>query len=73
MYPGGANQLSGLQLVDTAYFNTGTNANKLYLKGDNFPCGLVRIVNGASTPIGVVVDLVPGTHRGYLCESMTEM
>ena len=72
-YPGGANQLNGLQLVDTAYFNTGTNANKLYLKGDNFPCGLVRIVNGSDTDIGVVVDLVPGTHRGYLCESMTEM
>jgi hypothetical protein len=73
MYPGGANNLAGLQLVDTAYFNSGTNANKLYLKGDNFPCGLVRIVNGSDTNIGVVVDLVPGTHRGYLCEPMTEM
>lgn len=73
MYPGGANQLSGLQLVDTAYFSTGTNSNKLYLKGDNFPCGLIRIVNGATIPIGVIVDLVPGTHRGYLCEPMTEM
>lgn len=72
-YPGGANQLSGLQLVDTAYFNTGTNANKIYLKGDNFPCGLIRIVNESDTNIGVLVDLVPGTHRGYLCESMTEM
>ena len=77
MYPGGANQLSALQVVDAAYFSSAENANKLYLKGDNFPCGLVRIFSSApgteSEPVQLLVDLVPGTHRGYLCESMTEM
>ena len=73
MYPGGANQLPGLQIVDAAYFSTAENANKLYCKGDNFPCGLVRIVQNTGEDIQMIVDLVPGTHRGYLCESMTEM
>ena len=73
MYPGGANQLSGLQFVDGAYFNATDNANKLYLKGDNFPCGLVRISSNAGGSITMAIDLVPGTHRGYLCEPMTEM
>ena len=72
-YPGGANQLTGLQFVDAAYFNATDNANKLYLKGDNFPCGLVRVTSTADSDVTLVVDLVPGTHRGYLCESMTEM
>ena len=72
-YPGGANQLPGLQIVDAAYFSTAENANKLYCKGDNFPCGLVRIFQDTGETIQMIVDFVPGTHRGYLCESMTEM
>ena len=72
-YPGGANQLSGLQFVDAAFFSTAENANKLYLKGDNFPCGLVRLTSSLSDPVICLIDLVPGTHRGYLCEPMTEM
>ena len=72
-YPGGANQLPALQVVDTAYFSTAENANKLYCKGDNFPCGLVRIFQNTGEQIQMLIDLVPGTHRGYLCEPMTEM
>jgi len=70
-YPGGANQLNGLELVDTAYFNAGTNANTLRLKGDNFPCGLIEVI--ASEPCGMIIDLIPGQHRGYMCEPMLEM
>ncbi len=73
MYPGGANQLPGLQFVDAAFFSTAENANKIFLKGDNFPCGLVRIISTIDEPVICLVDLVPGTHRGYLCEPMTEM
>ena len=72
-YPGGANQLPGLQLVDAAYFSTAENSNKLYCKGDNFPCGLVRVFQNTGESITMMIDLVPGTHRGYLCEPMTEM
>lgn len=71
MYPNGANQMDGLELVDVSYFNAGTNANTLNLKGDNFPCGLIEVV--ASEECGMIIHLIPGHHRGYLCESMTEM
>jgi hypothetical protein len=72
-YPGGKNQLPGLQFVDGAYFSTAENANKLYVKGDNFPCGLIRIVQNTGEQLTMAIDLVPGTHRGYLCEPMTGM
>lgn len=72
-YPGGQTQLPGLQVVDAAYFSAGTNSNKLFLKGDNFPCGLIRIQSTAGVVTQLLVDLVPGHHKGYLCEPMSEM
>ena len=79
MYPGGANQLVGLQIHDFAQiFSTSatTNIGIVNSKGGNFPCGLVRIdwaPEVLDTPLTIQVDLVPGNHRGYLCEPMTEM
>ena len=77
MYPGGANQLQGLQVHDVEYFTATTISNTVRLKGGNFPCGLIRIDarNNADAPalISILVDLIPGQHRGYLCEPMTEM
>jgi len=70
-YPGGSTQLPGLQMVDAAYFSAGTNSNKLYLKGDTFPCGLVRVFSDQL--ITLIVDLVPGHHKGYLCQPMQDM
>ena len=72
-YPGGQTQLPHLQLVDAAYFSAGTNSNKLYLKGDTFPCGLVRINNASDVNINLLIDLVPGHHKGYLCQPMQDM
>ena len=72
-YPGGQTQLPGLQVVDYAFFSSGTNSNKLFLKGDNFPCGLVRVKSTAGVGITLLVDLVPGTHKGYMCQPMSEM
>ena len=53
------------------------------MKGGQFPCGLMRfnVINttedsqgdGVSIEYSIQVDLVPGSHRGYLCETMTEM
>ena len=77
MYPGGANQLSGLQLHDVEYFTPTTISNTIRLKGGNFPCGLMRfdVRNTEAAPgqYAILIDLVPGNHRGYLCEPMTEM
>lgn len=71
MYPGGQTQLPALQIHDAGYFNAGTNANKLTLEGGTFPCGLMEIVSSEACTI--LITLVPGSHRGYLAESMTEM
>ncbi len=76
MYPGGANQLSGVQVHDLEFVTGTTIGGTTRMKGGNFPCGLVRIqalnFSKESTAL-LLVDLVPGNHRGYLCESMTEM
>lgn len=72
-YPGGSTQLPGLQVVDAAYFSAGTNSNKLFLKGDNFPCGLIRVLSTAGLETQLLIDLVPGAHKGYMCQPMSEM
>ena len=75
-YPGGANQLPGLEFHDVEYFTPTTISNTVRLKGGNFPCGLVRFDVSNQSPeqgtITILVDMIPGTHRGYLCESMLE-
>jgi len=81
MYPGGANNASFLQLHDGEYVTSTTIGATTRLKGGNFPCGLIRIdCNNWVLPVGqetgsltLLVDLIPGNHRGYLCEPMTEM
>jgi len=78
MYPNGANQLVGLQFHDDSYITSSTIGGHTRLKGGQFPCGLMRInvINTtpeASIDYSIQVDLVPGSHRGYLCETMTEM
>jgi hypothetical protein len=81
MYPGGANQGSGLQIHDTEYITGTTVGGTSRLKGGMFPCGLMRIVavnnspsvGGQALNFTLQLDLVPGSHRGYLCEPMTEM
>jgi hypothetical protein len=78
MYPGGANQLSALEWHDFVqiYESNATNGIGIQrLKGGNFPCGLVCVdwTPDESANLIIQIDLVPGNHRGYLCEPMTEM
>jgi hypothetical protein len=76
MYPGGANQLPGLQFHDQSAITPSTIGGHTFLKGGNFPCGLMRFTwnpADATANLGIQIDLVPGNHRGYMCESMTEM
>lgn len=83
-YPGGAVQAPQLQFHDRISATATTISSKIPGRGGNFPCGLVRFdidgTLGASSVMGEVVPnayiqihLVPGMHRGYLCERMTEM
>ena len=81
MYPGGANQGTGLQIHDVELVSGTTIGGTTRLKGGNFPCGLVQVVianttdpvSGQDMNFTLQIDLVPGNHRGYLCEPMTDM
>jgi len=77
MYPGGANQAGNLQLHDFVTQTSSSIGAMSYAKGGNFPCGLVRFTgqnDGTGNMfLSILIDLVPGTHRGYLAEPMTEM
>ena len=80
MYPGGANNASALQIHDYTNFTASTISSISRMKGGNFPCGLIRFDTtnwnlgpGEEGVLLLLVDLVPGHHRGYLCEPMTEM
>ncbi len=79
-YPGGENNLPALEIHDESVISSTTVSSTLHLKGGNFPCGLIGVrfnnfATGSAQRVywDIYVDLVPGTHRGYLAEPMTEM
>ena len=76
-YPGGANQMSGLELHASHAVTGTTIGSRTNLPGGNFPCGLIAITvanaDDTAISVGLEITLVPGTHRGYLCEPMTDM
>lgn len=83
MYPGGETQNPTMYPVDTIEFTGNNLSNKLKLQGTNFPCGLMRIQNqlraengdGSTAVLSMLleVSLIPGPHKGYLAEPMSEM
>lgn len=73
MYPGGANQMDQLQIHDICSVTGTTVGGMTYAKGGEFPCGLIRFDHTTTDTAGnlvIQIDLVPGNHRGYLCEPM---
>ena len=81
MYPNGANQLNGLHAHDIQYITGTSIGGRTNLQGGMFPAGLMEIQTTVAFPAqsaqnvfqGLWITLVPGDHRGYLCEPMTEM
>ena len=76
MYPGGANQLNSLEIHSQEYITTTTIGGTTTFPGGNFPCGLIEISTAGfkfNDQLILEVTMVPGNHRGYLAESMTEM
>ncbi len=75
MYPNGETQLPFMQVHDVATITGTTVGGLTRIKGGQFPCGLIRIDHGTSDTTGnlaIQIDLVPGPHRGYLCENMLD-
>jgi hypothetical protein len=74
MYPGGANQASGPETHDVVLVTSTTVGGKTSIPGTNFPGGLIKISNNISSGnMTVLVHLVPGHHRGYMCQPMQDV
>ncbi len=77
MYPGGETQLPALEIHSNEFQTPTTVGGTTMIKGGNFPCGLMKFdcTNTGDRTANLVfeISLVPGHHRGYLCEPMTEM
>lgn len=76
-YPGGTTQAPVLQLhAHTDLFAPADGVtmvdNSFFMPGTQVPCGLLKFSNQTDQVIEVFIDLVPGHHRGYLCEPMQE-
>ncbi len=74
-YPGGGNNLPTLETHSLDFVTSTTIGGTTMIKGGNFPCGLICVswTPEQTSNLVLQVDLVPGHHRGYLCEPMTEM
>lgn len=72
-YPGGANQMNQLQVHDLALITNTSVGGMTHVKGGQFPCGLIRFDHttiDTAANLVIQIDLVPGNHRGYMCEKM---
>ena len=84
-YPGGENNPNGFGGREFHYpmavrsNAVGSNASA---PGSNFPCGLIAVERGVTlvnpesglnAVAKLLVHLVPGDHKGYLCSKMQEM
>ena len=72
-YPGGSIFQTNGEFVDTVDFTTTTVSGRNRIKPFNAPCGLIRLNNRSDADLTMYIDLVPGHHRGYLAEPMTDM
>lgn len=76
-YPGQGSNGPTSYVHDTAFISGTTVGGQSYLRGGEFPCGLMRFdvsnSDASAKNIVIEIDLIPGPHRGYLAESMTEM
>ncbi len=78
MYPNGANQGNALQIHDFSFITGTTIGGETYIPGGTFPCGLIQVRGENNDEENDMLcflkfEMVPGHHRGYLAESMTEM
>ncbi len=73
-YPGGANQASGVEVHDAVLVTPTTVGGKTSVPGSNFQGGLIKVVNTITEgQVTLFVHLVPGQHRGYMCQPMQDV
>lgn len=76
-YPGTGANFPAPEVIGYARINNanGNGFAQNSVQGTNVPCGLIQIdsnLTGAAA-YDIIIDLVPGPHRGYLCESMRDV
>lgn len=75
-YPGSTGNGPGLQWHDTVFVTGTTIGGTTKMPGTNVPCGLLRVNHNFTIEEGqsaiLRVHLVPGEHRGYMCEKMED-
>ncbi len=73
-YPGGANQAPGPQSHMVALVSPTTIGGRTNIEGGNFQGGLVKITNNTGdSEMTMFLHLVPGPHRGYMCQKMQDV
>ncbi len=73
-YPGGANNAPGLQPHEVAFVSPTTVGGRTSVPGGNFQGGLIRLTNNTSDATATMfIHLVPGPHRGYMCQPMQDV
>ena len=73
-YPGGANQAPGCEIHDAVFITPTTVGGKTTIPGTNFQGGLIKINNTINEGnVVMLLHLVPGPHRGYMCQKMQDV
>jgi len=78
-YPGGSTNFVELETQGYNWNQSTVGINTFHTGPFTAPCGLIRIdflnqaeLAGSTNQNLITVELVPGNHRGYLCETMEE-
>ncbi|AXH79258.1 MAG: hypothetical protein [Circular genetic element sp.] len=69
-YGGGSLEFPGLQIHAFETVSTTTVGAMTSAPGGIFMCGLIKINNTTGNVANLLLDLVPGSHKGYLCEEL---
>ncbi len=77
MYVGGETNMPALQIHDYEFISATTVGGTTRLKGGSFQCGLMKFLvtnsGGVSSNVVIQLDMVPGTHRGYMAVPMQDV
>ncbi len=69
-YPGGSAEFDTLQVHGFCSYTATTVSAKNVIQGGMFGLGQLAIQNDTGANLNLLVHLVPGTHRGYMCEAL---
>jgi len=69
-YPGGNQEFPGLQTHGFCTFTSTTVSSKNRIAGGMFQNGLMKFSNTSDGSFSLLLHMVPGDHRGYLCGEM---